>query len=289
MIRQLSIAAVLGTTVLGSNAIGQIIPQDRSIDVVFTGVVTSEIGETIKIRQPDGSLSTYTGPVPNFPYRKGDEVTVGFTTRVPTAAFYQARPGLRNESDIYSFNITGPNNGDPGIFGFARGLDVSGAINPTQNFGQSLGTNGLRIIYDFNTDQYSLDLGDNGWSAGLFDGPGLSYDPATATLSAVNSSCFGSQQSGCNREGRGGLRIGSDNLNSIGGSDIPIWTPVRLVGGGPFSQIAGIFSLSFGGSWNLPSFGGGPVDVPEPSMMLLFGAGAGAVVWRRRRKTKRRE
>lgn len=73
------------------------------------------------------------------------------------------------------------------------------------------------------------------------------------------------------------------------------WNPTYVTanGGSPATAEAALFSAMEGGMayWNIHSgqFGGGEirgflVAVPEPSTMALLGLGAGALVWRMRRK-----
>ena len=84
--RVLKSALVIGVLLAAMPLAAQTVPQQRTISVQFTGVVTNEISDTIEVRQPDGSFSTFTGPAPDYPYKKGDSVTIGYNTIVPTKA-----------------------------------------------------------------------------------------------------------------------------------------------------------------------------------------------------------
>ncbi len=153
-------------------------------------MVTNEVASTTKVRQPDGSFSTFTGPVPDHPYKKGDSVSISFPTQVPAKAYYgEGYSGQVAADGIYRIAVSGPNNNVAG-FGATRDLDVSGAINPTLNSGQPYGFSGVNIVYDSNKDSYSLELPRGDWSASKFDGPGYNYDPAKGRLTASNTTCL---------------------------------------------------------------------------------------------------
>lgn len=280
--RILTSAVLAFAAVLSAPATAQTIPTDRLINVTFSGTVTNGPAQTIQLRQPDGSFAPYTGPLPSYPYNTGDAVTVGFTTRVPTSSFYDLNPNLRSADGIYRIGVVGPNNNLSATFGLANNLDVSGPITPAPNSGQPLGTNGLTIVYNANTDSYSLELPRDNWIASLFDAPSFFYDAVTNQLTSAPSSCYLGSRSGCDTQGIGGFSIGSTDLTSVSTSAIPIWQPAPVNTQQP-AQV-GRFSLGITGSWNLPTFGN-PVDVPEPSSLLLFGLGAGIVASRRRKAT----
>lgn len=262
------------------------VPTQRPITVTFTGVVDNGPDQSIMIRQPDGTFAPYTGPVPDYPYRTGDNVTVSFTTTVPTAGFYEANPAARSVDGIYRISVRGPANGFPSNgFGYTSDLDASGPLGPTQNLGQPYGTGGLTIVYDANSDRYSLELPRGSWTASLFDLPSFFYDNTTGQLSIAPSSCYLGNRAGCNLIGIGGVSIGSDSLNTISTSNVPMWTTQPASNQEP--SMLGYFKLGISGSWNLPSASGGPIDVPEPSTVLLFGIGAGALALRKRRTQRR--
>lgn len=264
-------------------------PQQRTISVQFTGVVTNEISDTIKVRQPDGSFSTFTGPVPDYPYKKGDSVTIGYNTVVPTKAYYdEAYRGQIAADGIYRIQVSGPNNAGGGTpFGLAQNFDVSGPIKPVANSGQPLGFSGMTIVYDSIKDNYSLELPRGTWNAALFDAPGYNYDPATGRLTSSKTSCLDGTGGSCERTGDGGFALTGDQ-RSVSANNIPIY---NIAGALPENAgRTGLFSLLFAGSWNLPFFGSGggdPVDVPEPASVLFFGAGAGLLGWRRRRALRK--
>lgn len=251
-------------------------PQQRTLPVKFTGVVTNEIRDTIKIRQPDGSLSTFTGPIPDYPYQKGDTVTISFTTQVPTKAFYDVYTGQQSVDGIYKLRVQGPPGSLTPTVPSVRDVDISGParLSPRDSFG----IRDFFIVFDSNADTYSLSFPESGWSIGSVDFPTYNLNSTTGELTPRSSSCYGVQCEGTSTGLRGNSTDVSVNL-------IPI---VKDPGFGEF--LAGFFNLSFKGSWNLPIYGangGNPVDVPEPASVLFFGAGAGVLGWRRRRALRK--
>ena len=288
MMRVFKTALAISISLVAMPLAAQTGPQQRTISIQFTGVVTNEISDTIKVRQPDGSFSTFTGPVPDYPYKKGDSVTIGYNTIVPTKAYYdEAYRGQIAADGIYRIQVIGTNNGSLTTFGQARNFDVSGPISPVPSNGQPLGLGGMIIVYDSNKDSYSLELPGGAWSASKFDAPGYNYDPATGRLTPSQTSCLDGTGGSCVRTGDGGFALTGDQ-RSVSANNIPIYNTA-----GALPENAGRtggFSLLFAGIWNLPFFGSGggdPVDVPEPASVLFFGAGAGLLGWRRRRALRK--
>lgn len=272
---RLTVSAFLLTLTAVGPVVAQTIPLQRTIDVSFTGTVTNSATETIQIRQPNGSFAPYTGPRPDYPYKVGDQVTVGFRTTVPTGAYFQSYGGQIAADGIYRFNIVGPNN-SPGPFGVISGFDVSGPIREGNNAGQRLGSAGLTIVYDSRNDSYSVQLPNGSWTAGALDGPSFVYDRATGGLTPSANSCIGPDCS----DGLFNLRGTNDTVTF---SPIPIRDSVAPVSDGFFGgfTLSGLFNLPIFGSGGSTS-GGDPTPVPEPGMMLLFAGGVGWLVRRQR-------
>jgi hypothetical protein len=257
----------------------------REIPVTFTGVVANDVAGSIMIRQPDGSSIPYTGPVPDYPYKKGDTVSISFNTILPTQEYY-TDPGYTGQiaaDGIYRINVFGPGNTGTDFFGVAPDFDVSGPMTPTSNAGQDLSVNGMTIVYDSNADSYSMDFANSGWIASLMDAPGFLYDPALGTLSASRSTCLGGSPGNCINFGDGGFTLTGGATSA--GATIPVYSS------DPASYVAGLFNMLFTGTWSLPTFGAssgggstGGTEVPEPGMALLFGIGAWAVVARQRKQ-----
>jgi hypothetical protein len=87
-------------------------PTSNRLNVTFTGTVTNDVTNAIRIRQPDGSTTLYQGPVPEYPYQRGDTVTIGFATDVPNRNFYNspAYTGQIAADGIYRIAVTSPRN-----------------------------------------------------------------------------------------------------------------------------------------------------------------------------------
>lgn len=258
----------------------QTAPISRTVQVTFTGVVSSTAADTMLVRQPDGSMTTFQGSLPPLPYAQGDPVTLSFNATLPTKAFYDsgAYRGQVAADGIYRITLADPYyTGGGTIFngiGNSTAADITGPINPTMNFGQPTNTR-MTIVYDYNNDSYSIEGGGNFFS-GAYTSPGYIYDAATKSYLACSNemTCKGTPDldpiqttlfaSGANTIQSGNIRVTSNDPTSGTGT--------------------GIFSWLFSGSWNLPQFNpGGVVQVPEPGMLGMFGMASLALVWRRRR------
>ncbi|MFM5908846.1 MAG: hypothetical protein ACKOPO_14855, partial [Novosphingobium sp.] len=169
----------------------QTAPISRTIDLTFTGVVSSTASDTILIRQPNGTMSTYTGALPDYPYKAGDAVTISFTATVPTRAFYDssAYQGQVAADGIYRIGVSSPyyNGGtSPGGIGNSTVADASGPINPVMNFGQPANTR-MTLVYDSNQDSYFID-GSGDFNSGAYGGVmGLVYDAVSQAYKVCNT------------------------------------------------------------------------------------------------------
>jgi PEP-CTERM motif len=273
----LSIAALFATTA----ASAQITPINATtsrLQLSFTGIVTNDVTNTIMIRQPDGSFSKFTGPVPDYPYKVGDQIAVTFSTVVPTKAYYDQPQfaGQKAADGIYRFNLLGPGlTGTNGI-GVAQGADVSGPATVYGGGSQPYSFRGLTVVYDANKDGYSLELPTNLWSLAPLNMPSYRYDPVTGMITSVNLGCVGVQ---CEPD----FNLRGD-ATSAGIAQTALGDKIFIQSTQTPDNVGFFDALRFSGSWNLPYFNGGgdPVDVPEPSMVILFGAGAAAMMRRRR-------
>lgn len=268
-------AVALAATPLAVQA--QTAPISRTIDLTFTGVVSSTASDTILVRQPNGTLATYQGALPDYPYKAGDPVTISFKATVPTQAFYDngVYQGQVAADGIYRIGVSSPfyNGGTaPGGIGNSTIADATGPINPADNSGQPTNTR-MTLVYDKNKDTYYVE-GAGDFSSGAYGGfMGLIYNAATAAYEVCNTATtcrtnassdpvlFGLTQNADGTIGTGNIRVNSTDPTSGTGT--------------------GVFSLLFSGSWNLPSFGG-VTQVPEPGMLGMFGMATAALVWRRR-------
>lgn len=263
-------------TTVNTPAFAQSAPQSRTIPVTFSGTVTNDVTQSIRIRQSDGSYTPFTGSVPDYPYRTGDAVTISFNAVVPTRAAYEAGGALANaasDDGIYRISVRNPFYSGGGLLGIGNSTvaNPSGPIDPVDTFGQPTNTR-MTLVYDSIADSYSIDFTNGRFGSGNYQGPSYLYDATTQTLTPCTGPACGNND----------FSIGG-NANQLSTSNIGITG--TAAGNGPQSGPGtGFFSLLFSGSWNLPSYnpGAGPIDVPEPGTMLLFGGGAAFLVRRRR-------
>jgi len=273
------LAGLAGLLLMAGSAQAQVL--SRTVPITFSGVVSSAVADTIKIIQSDGTAVPYTGPVPTYPYDKGQAVSITFNAVLPTREYF-ASP-----------NYTGQVAAD-GIYRIALSTasspsDVGAMTQPLGGFGDPVSdlshtpTASMTIVYDANTDTYSLE-GSGGLLAGVYAGAGFRYDGTTGQLIGCASSdaCTG------RTPGSFVLTGGADNSFGLQGdtagtqitaSQIPILDQFN-------NALAGFFSVTMSGSWDLPQFGGGATQVPEPGMLGLFSGGALLVAARRRRNRK---
>jgi hypothetical protein len=258
-------------------------PLTRTVPVTFTGVVANDVTNEIRIRQPDGSYAPFTGPVPDYAYTKGDVVTLSYNAILPTRAAYQPGGPYQGQvaaDGIYRISLVAPAyGGGPLGLGTANNIDVSGPIGPASNFGQPTNLR-MTVVYDSNADSYSLELGAPGsFVAGAFAGPGYTYDANTGQLTPCAGASCAPQPADNNQFN---LVTTATGLATTG---IGIFGTAPGNGAGSGNR-AGLFGLSFDGSWNLPIFGGGgsPTSVPEPGTIILFGAATAALMRRRRKR-----
>lgn len=256
----------------------QTAPISRTIPVTYTGVVSAIAADTMLVRQPDGSLVRYTGPLPDLNYAKGDPVTISFNATLPTREFYDSGVyrGQLAADGIYRITVSNPfyNGGTTaGGIGNSTVADVTGPISPAPNFGQPTNTR-MTIVYDYNSDSYSIE-GNGGFQSFAYAGPGYVYDAATGSYVACGAGSRPCATSATQDPVLFGL---ASSGHSITSSNIRINSTDPNSGTG-----TGFFSWLFSGSWNLPQFGGA-TPVPEPGMMVLFGGASAALAWRRRRR-----
>jgi hypothetical protein len=245
-----TIAVLLGSMTLSVQPVAaQTAPISRVVPIAFAGVVADDVTNTIKIRQPDGTYANFTGPVPDYPYKKGDAVTISFNATLPTKAFYDPASGA------YKGQIA------------ADGIYRIGLSSPAYNGGGGPGGVGNLTVPDT-------------FIAGQYTGPGFTYDATSSSL----SNCYGSA---CGPEPENNQNFGlNGNATSVSTSNIGIFGTAAGTGPGSGSG-AGLFSLLFNGSWNLPTWksgSGGSTEVPEPGMAVLFGSSALALLMRRRKR-----
>lgn len=286
MKRPVKFAFLVGAmTSFSGIAHGQSAPISKTIPVTFSGTVINDVTNQIRIRQPDGTFTNYAGPVPDYPYKVGDKVTLSFNATVPTAAFYAPGGGYNGQvaaDGIYRITMGVPaytGGTGPGGIGNITAMNVNGPapIQQTQNFVQPTNTAGFVIVYDSNKDSYSLDFRGGQWVSGRYTGPGYVYDAATNALTPCNTGQIGSPR--CSTLPDTGFSLRGDATTATAGLFPLVFDQV----GNVISQA----SLMFGGSWNLPTPNPGtPIDVPEPGTLLLFAGGSAFLIRRHRGRGK---
>ena len=279
-------AGLLASSGVSYAQISAVAPGINRVRLTFSGVVTNDVTDTIMIRQPQtGALVPYTGPRPDYPYKKGDALTISFTADVPNRNFTGPAGSFTGQSSvdgIFRFDLRPRVAGQSAPFGVVDRTEVNaGPITASPNAaGPSI--QGLTIIYDANADSYSLDVAAGGWRAGNFSTPFYQFDQATNSLSS-RSGCVEVSQLDCSLNS---LQFRGDATSASYGETGTANPGIPIVNGRTDTPIGFLSGLLFAGSFNLPIFGNtGSTSVPEPGMTLLFAGGVAALV-RRRRKAK---
>nr|WHW29400.1 hypothetical protein [uncultured bacterium] len=141
---------------------------------------------------------------------------------------------------------------------------------------------GISFLYDANdgvaNDQrLSIDLSSGNDLRDTVRMPGFRYDQASNTITPGPAGrCDDFDREGCANISIGTTAMTISN-NFILGQVDPFKPPFRA---GSFGDI------QLNGQWSVPVIGGDPVDVPAPPVLMLFGLGAGALVWRKRKLNK---
>jgi hypothetical protein len=259
-----STAAAIALAMISTSAFAQ----TRTLNVKYSGVVTNDVTDTIMIRQPDGTVARYTGNVPNYEFKKGDNVTISFDTTMPTKAYYDAGTAPKSADGIYRFQV---GTRVSGVFGFGsvENPDVTGSLGPRGLYVLS----GLTIVYDANNETYSIEFRDSGFFLADVQAPSYLYDANTGALLSSPTNCFTPAECG-----GGGLIAGNATEAKLtvdtGRSDGV--TDPQLLGR------SGSFTLGFSGGWNLPTYE--PTQVPEPASIGIFAGGLFLLQRARRRR-----
>lgn len=247
------VAALFVALFIAQPALAEPIPAT----VEFKGTITASAPDTLIVNgQP------WTGPLPDYPYKAGDQITVSFV----------ATPGsaVQSADGLYRYTIVGPGQTSSisgSNYAQTGAIDVSGPIA-----GGGF-VNGMTLVYDANTGSYTIELPQDRYTLSLFDGPGYLYDPAsnslalTSTTSQPGGSCFAS--------GAGCFNI-TGNLSGGSVDRAPVW--------GTDGSRRGIFSVLFSGDWFVNgSKVGGSTQVPEPGALGLMLAALVPLALRRRK------
>lgn len=223
--------------------------QTAPVSVQFVGTITGSAADTLMIRGPGGTSTPWTGPLPEFPYLAGDQITVSFN----------ATPGsaVQSADGLYRYTIVGPSQtgGASGSnYALTGSVDVSGPITG------GYGVGGLTLVYNAATSSYSLEMPQDRYTMWTFDGPGYLYDRAAGSLSLTSTT----RQPGtvCSDQTAGCFNITGDMTSGMV-DRAPVW--------GTDGSLAGFFSVLFSGNWFVNGQQvGGATQVPEPGQLLLF-------------------
>lgn len=266
-----------------------------TIPVTFTGTVSNDPGQTIRIQVPGAVVPAgqpvptvpYTGPLPDFPLKPGDTIQFSFNVTAPTKDFFAspAYTGQVAADGIYKLQITTapPRDANGVVAPLGTYATASAPALSSPFFNPSAGmpsVGGYTLVYDANADTFSLSFPAalNGAGTAGWDAPTFNYDYATNQVGLADSSCFvGVACSQVNSGGRYGFQIGENGGYSTGSV---LGTTTTM------APVVGFFDLLFGGSWSLPTWSGSgtPTPVPEPGSTVLFASAALAVVLRRRKR-----
>lgn len=245
----------------------------QTASLTFTGTVSYVTGDTIDVRNPDGSTTSFdAADLPAYRFPAGSELAVTYSFDLGASAFSDSACGGRVQ-------LTATGGGACDVlarvqtpFGQAS---YGGAGGDSPNF-----IRGLFVDYDAATGEVSAALPNSGYSVGYLGVNPYFYDSGTGTLSGpTGETCVDAFN--CPQGTGIGTLTNMEFAIPIAGDfgDVrPGYDVGYNAGVAGFLRLVGGF-LSNGGGTS----GGGATPVPEPGMLLLFGAGAGAVFARRRK------
>jgi hypothetical protein len=248
----------------------------ETLNIRYDGVVRSTPTESILVRDEQGRFTQpFQGQLPNdYLYQAGDNFSLTFTTEIPS----REQMALNSVNGQFRLPLVGT--GTRGVeFGTARNVELSGPARLEQTFPYNF--NGIELVYLADRNQIFLDDRGGEWRFGPVDFPSLLRTGPDGAINVNGTSCYGV---GCESSGLGAF---------VNGGQIRV-PGIPLAEQDPASAfdvtIRGIFQFFVDGSFSLPylssldNVGNGvPTDVPEPSMLLLFGIGAGGLMRRRRK------
>lgn len=77
------------------------------VPITFQGTVTKPPIDDIRIRMPDGSTVPYTGPIPDYPFKAGDPITISFDALVPSRQAIDTGLIPQPVDGLYQFELRG--------------------------------------------------------------------------------------------------------------------------------------------------------------------------------------
>lgn len=246
--------------------------QSGPVEVKFVGTITASAPDTLMIRGAGGVMTPWTGPLPDFPYVAGDQITVSLNV-LPSGEYLDPNYPSKPVDGIYRFSVTGRSQGIFSTTGVApiRSMDVSGPIGPS---GQWESATGLLLTYNANTGAWGMEMPKGTYTLSEFDGPGYLYDRTTNSMSLTNTTAEPVYR--CGEPGAGCFNV-TGNMTSGAINRAPVW--------GTDGSLAGFFSMLFSGDWFVNGVKqGGATEVPEPGQTGLFAMALIAVMLRRRQR-----
>lgn len=246
--------------------------QTAPAQIQFVGTITGSAADTLMVRQADGTLKPWAGPLPDFPYVKGDQISVSFS----------AQPGnaVQSADGLYRYTIIGSSQTGGTIgsnYALASQVDVSGPIAADALYQAS---NGLTLVFDANTNTYSIEMPTGGYSIGDFGVPTMSYNQADGSFSTISGGGSGCEDylngaTGCYRM-TGNMTDGAfNNIKVVDSTD---------------GSNRGLFSILFSGDWFVNGVKqGGSTQVPEPGQLSLFALAVALLAWRSHARQLRRD
>lgn len=243
--------------------------QVAPVEVKFVGTITGSAADTLMING-----QKWTGPLPDFPYVKGDQITVSFMATPDGYKSPTAVDGIYRYSVVGRSQVTG---GAPLSSALIGSMDVSGPIAPS---GQWASSTGLVLVFDSKTNSYSLEMPTGQYSLFEFDGPGYQYDPTSNSVSLTSTT---------RQPGLGCGEAGSGCFGVIGGMTNGAVDRAPVFG--TDGSTRGFWSMLFSGDWfvNGTKQGGGSTQVPEPGQLSLFALALAVLAWRLHARQLRRD
>lgn len=248
------------------------------VDLLFKGKVDYVRGDNLSLSNPDGSTTTLSSAVlPDYLIAPGSEVSTTFRFDSNDPAFGNSACGGR-----FSLNLQGAGGacsvattvqtpfGNAGFGG--SGGDARGSIV------------GLDVLRDPATGALSVDLPNSSYSFQYVGVNPYYYDSSTGTLSGpTTNGCVNTFNcpAGSGNGSAGQLSFAIPIAGDFGKVQPGFNVGYDAGSAGLFSIIGGFF---FGGASGGGSSSGGPVSVPEPGSLLLFGGASLALARMRRRQ-----
>lgn len=279
-LKKIAACSVAATAMFASSPVlADFIPISRQVELTFNGTVTQSAGETLIVTDAQGHEMPFNVDLADFPIKVGDPFTYSYRAGIPTAAFFETFDIPLDDDGLYRVRlfldqVTG---GSFARIGDVTGLTLSGPLFPTEAITGGGPGSFHTLAIDPVTNEVFIDH-EAGFANKPYSGPFLVFNSETETYELCGN---------C-------LTTIFENTGSI-----PDPLEYRLTGNAMGTELsfsafipttlggivpgAGSYSLVYSGNWNLPSLSSrSTTAVPEPGILLLFGAGAAGLVARRR-------